>query len=146
MPIVLSNLKNEKFQILCIGDKITSEKMVESLNNDTEPNEQINELDVIYSLSSVRIFQKCILNADVLACLVALGPDCINLTECQVGNIVPNFGLLNPKKAQVAKTNWPDAMKELRNNCVATYSAYKPNILLGYNLTEGNAQIGNHFR
>lgn len=143
---MLPNLKNEKFQILCIGDKITSEKMVESMNNDIiETDEQINEFDVAYSLSSIRIFQKCIINPDVIACLVALGPDCTNLTECQVGNIVPNFGLLNPKKTLLSNTNWPDAIKELRNNCVATYSAYKPNILMGYNLTEGHSQIGSYF-
>lgn len=72
------SVKNDKFQVLCVGDKLTSTKLVDY---DTE---NANQRNVMYSLSNVKLFQKCVLDADILGSLVALGSDCISLTECQV--------------------------------------------------------------
>lgn len=71
-------VKNDKFQILCVGAKLTSPKLVE---NDTQNSKQP---DVMYALSNVKLFRKCILEADILGSLVALGSDCVSLTQCQV--------------------------------------------------------------
>lgn len=54
---------------------------MESINNDAQNSKQP---DVLYTLSNVNLFRKCIVEADVLGSLVALGSDCVNLTQCQV--------------------------------------------------------------
>lgn len=74
-------VKNDKFQILCVGAKLTSPKLVESINNEAKNSKQP---DVMYALSNVKLFRKCILEADILGSLVALGSDCVSLTQCQV--------------------------------------------------------------
>lgn len=74
-------VKNDKFQILCVGAKLTSPKLVEYINNDAKNSKQP---DVMYALSNVKLFRKCILDADILGSLVALGSDCVSLTQCQV--------------------------------------------------------------
>lgn len=75
--------KKEKFQILCVGSKLTSPKLVEYINNDTK---KAKQPDVVYALSNVHLFRKCIVEADILGSLVALGADYVSLTQCQVSD------------------------------------------------------------
>lgn len=99
-----------------------------------------------YNLSTVKVFQKCIVQSDVLANLVALGPDCTNLTRCQIGDIWPNFGHLNPHKCanNIAAVNSTTAIEMLHKNLRAVFSAADPSILLGFPVTESadEASIG----
>lgn len=67
-------VKNDKFQILCVGAKSTPTK---DAQNSKQP-------DAMYAVSDVKLFKKCILEADILGSLVALGSDCVSLTQCQV--------------------------------------------------------------
>lgn len=78
-------VKNDKFQILCVGATVTSPKLVEHMNNDAKNKKQP---DAMYALSNVKLFRKCILDADILGSLVALGSDCVSLTQCQVSSLV----------------------------------------------------------
>lgn len=83
-------MKNDKFQILCVGAKLTSPKLVASINNDAKHSKQPA---VLYTLSNVKLFKKCILDADILGSLVALGSDCVNLTQCQVSFLLGSWTL-----------------------------------------------------
>lgn len=74
-------VKNDKLQVMCVGAKITSPKLVEYINNDAQGSKQP---DMVYAMSHVQLFRKCILEVDVLGSLVAMGPDCTSLTQCQV--------------------------------------------------------------
>ena len=67
----LQNTRNDKFQILCIGEK------------SDEP-QDASPINTLYSLSNIQLYQKCITEPELLSSLVALGPDSCNLTECQV--------------------------------------------------------------
>ncbi|KAJ6646111.1 Lysosomal-trafficking regulator [Pseudolycoriella hygida] len=133
-------LKNEKFQILCVGAKLTSPKLVEYINNNAENTTQPH---VMYSLSNVKLFRKCILDADILGSLVALGADCTNLTQCQIGNALPNFGFLSSMSQVSGEIDIPNALKVLKDNLIAVFDASKAHVLTGYtNSTNSNSSGG----
>lgn len=87
------NTKHDKFQLLCIGDKLSSAKLVEALNNGNQASagdaeSLLDDFDgLTFSLANVMVFKKSLTQPEVLANLVALGPDCNNLTKCQVSVI-----------------------------------------------------------
>lgn len=55
----------------------------------------------------------------------------------QIGDILPNFGYLNPNKLMTLPvSSTVDSMKILRENLIGTFSATDPSILLGYNIKE----------
>lgn len=92
---LFNDAKKDKISILCMGHKnvITSTPPVQM--NKEFASQDSNEPDIIthtdletqnfrYSLSNVLLFRNRALNRETMAHLYALGPDCINFTQCQV--------------------------------------------------------------
>lgn len=148
--------------MLCIGDKLSSAKLVEALNNGSQASagdaeSLLDDFDGLsYSLANVMVFKKCLTQPEILANLVALGPDCGNLTQChvsfnticslvsilkcfsQIGNVMPNYGYLNPNKcgSGTLLNHASDAITVLRDHLIAVFSAHNPTVLLGYRANE----------
>lgn len=85
------NSKYEKFKVLCIGSKVemTPETMSDTTSSSNESiNTSMNTLAekhaFKYSLSNVLLFRKSINDGELLGNIFALGPDCVNFTQCQV--------------------------------------------------------------
>lgn len=85
------NSKYEKFKVLCIGSKV--EMAPENMSDTTSSsNESINtSMNTLaekqafkYSMSNVLLFRKGLTDREILANIFALGPDCVNFTQCQV--------------------------------------------------------------
>lgn len=86
------NSKYEKFKVICIGSKVEvpAETISDTTSSDDSFNTSINTIAekqaFKYSLSNVLLFRKGMNDKEILANLYALGPDCVNFTQCQVCN------------------------------------------------------------
>ncbi|XP_037048186.1 lysosomal-trafficking regulator isoform X2 [Bradysia coprophila] len=132
-------VKNDKFQVLCVGSKLTSPKLVEYINNDTTKPKQP---EVVYSLSNVHLFRTCILEADVLGSLVALGADYMSLTQCQIGNVLPNFGFLSSMTSLSGNVDFTRAMTILKDNLTVVFDSMDANIVSGFTNRASNSLSG----
>lgn len=132
--------KRDKFSILGIGHKcpvVSSSKPKEI--DETPSNGNANEMNSSnfkYSISNVLLFRKRVIDREILANLYALGPDCVNFSQCQVGNMIPNLGIPATGKLQTSMTV-TDVLRVLRDHIAFVYSAHQPNSLIGYNNIDG---------
>lgn len=92
---LFSDVKKDKISILCVGHKsvITTPPSVQTSKEfamhdspapDIVTHSDLETQNFRYSLANVLLFRKRALNREILAHLYALGPDCINFTQCQV--------------------------------------------------------------
>lgn len=86
---MFNDIKKDKFSVLCIGHKCTPNKAKECPSN--VPTDHIDETDkglheFTYSLSNVLLFKQQLFDRETFTNLYALGPDCINFTQCQVNS------------------------------------------------------------
>lgn len=116
---------------MCLGDTIPTEPNATTAADQTE----LEQNGLQYSLAHVQLYQRNFTQPEMLAQMVALGPDCPNFVECEIGENVPNFGTLNAQKCGYMDTssNSPVLMKSLRENIVATFSASDPLVIRSYN-------------
>lgn len=90
---LFSDVKKDKLSVLCVGHKSGSITTPPSRTKDFVDHEKPPDIiapsdletkNFRYSLSNVLLFRKRALDKEMLAHLYALGPDCINFTQCQV--------------------------------------------------------------
>lgn len=145
----LTDSKKDKISVLCIGHKNVPTTSPPTQPKDCQQNGQPPDQppDIIthsdlesqnfrYSLSNVLLFRKRALNKEMLAHLYALGPDCINFTQCQIGNIIPNLGVSVTNKIEITKSI-ADVLLTLREHLLLVYSAHKPDAAIGYSDIDG---------
>ncbi|XP_055371795.1 lysosomal-trafficking regulator [Condylostylus longicornis] len=119
-------LKNDTLHIICIGQSIFNFRSDAQFNRN-ENEFKLDEMSLEYSLSNILIFDKAFGSKTLISNLTALGPDALNLTRCQIGNTIPNYGLLNFNKTyKFNYENFKESIKTLKSNLVALYSVYEP--------------------
>lgn len=84
LPYSSQSTAKDKFQILCVGHKISTNNDSKMPDSDGSTDEQCIEQPLAYSLANVCVFHKCLYNPAILSSLITLGPDCTNFTSCQV--------------------------------------------------------------
>lgn len=134
--------KREKFSIVGIGHKcptLSSSKQKDI--DETLTNINANEMgrNFKYSISNVLLFRKRAIDREVLANLYALGPDCVNFSQCQIGNMIPNLGIPTTSKMQTT-FSVNEVLRVLREHIALVYSAHQPNSLIGYNNIDGECE------
>lgn len=159
-----SDSKKDKISVLCIGHKNVPTTSPPTQPKDCQQNGHQNGQqngqqheqppDIIqhtdlesqnfrYSLSNVLLFRKRALNKEMLAHLYAVGPDCINFTQCQIGNIIPNLGVSVTNKIEITKS-MADVLLTLREHLLLVYSAHKPDAAIGYSDIDGELSYTGH--
>lgn len=131
--------KREKFSIVGIGHKSPILSLGKQKDIDESlPSMNANETSANfkYSISNVLLFRKRVIDREMLANLYALGPDCVNFAQCQIGNVIPNLGIPATSKLQ---TTMPvnEVVRVLREHIALVYSAHQPSSLIGYNNIDG---------
>lgn len=129
--------KRDKFSFVGIGHKCPT--LPSSKQRDIEeslPSTTGTSANFKYSISNVLLFRKRTIDREILANLYALGPDCVNFAQCQIGNLIPNLGIATTSKLQ---TTIPvnEVVRVLREHIALVYSAHQPNSLIGYNNIDG---------
>lgn len=128
--------KREKFSIIGIGHKYPT--LSPTKQKDIDESYETNT-NVKYSISNVLLFRKRTIDREILANLYALGPDCVNFAQCQIGNVIPNLGIPTTSKLQTT-TPVNEVMRVLREHIALVYSAHQPNSLIGYNNVDGECE------
>lgn len=130
--------KREKFSIIGIGQRTQLPSKQKEIVDESLPIVNTGETsnNFKYSISNVLLFRKRPINREILANLYALGPDCVNFTQCQIGNVIPNLGIPATNKVQTT-TPVNEVLRVLREHISLVYSAHQPNSLIGYNSIDG---------
>lgn len=136
--------KRDKFSIIGIGQKCSTHSSLKQRDiEESLPSMNTTETsgNFKYSISNVLLFRKRTIDREILANLYALGPDCVNFTQCQIGNMIPNLGIPTTSKLQ---TTIPvnEVLRVLRDHIALVYSAHQPNSLIGYNNIDGECEPG----
>lgn len=84
LPYSSQSAAKDKFQILCVGHKLSVNENKTPYSSNYSGDCQWIEQPLPYSIANVCVFHKCLYNSAILANLVSLGPDCTNFTLCQV--------------------------------------------------------------
>lgn len=140
--------KREKCALLTIGHRHspaatfqsrTAEDAVDGSNDNEAKTKSLK-----YSLANVLLFKTCKMNREIVGNLYALGPDCVNFAQCQIGNIIPNLGI--PATAKMSTTmSTNEVLRELRESILLVYSAHQPNLIIGYQTIDGVFSIDFYF-
>ncbi|XP_055840960.1 lysosomal-trafficking regulator isoform X2 [Episyrphus balteatus] len=118
--------RTSTFQLLSLGDSIPKANCNDSL-------ECVSGIPLKFSISNVILFNRKIPEKEIIQYLTAMGPDFVDITQCQVGAWKPNFGFLNLNKSFNVKVgSFQDAMKVLRESRFCAYSASDPNAIMAY--------------
>lgn len=118
--------RTSTFQLLSLGDSIAKANCNDSL-------ECVSGSPLRFSISNVILFNRKLPDKEVIQYLTAMGPDFVDMTQCQVGGLKPNFGFLNLNKSFYLKVgSFQDAMKILRESRFCAYSASDPNTIMTY--------------
>ncbi|KAL0267522.1 UNVERIFIED_CONTAM: hypothetical protein PYX00_009770 [Menopon gallinae] len=93
-------------------------------------------------LSNIMLFACPVFNRERAVYLLGLGPNCSNLTECQIGKRSPNFTSVFSPRTIGGTISWDKILndhggnlKELQDNLLLAYSTENPNIVNTYPLT-----------
>lgn len=115
--------------MLAIGDTHTTAQL------------DVADVDHTYALANVQLFRRCITSVDILATLMALGPDASNFVPCAMGNTLPNFGYLNAQRvsSSVRISDAARCQQILRENLAVFFSACDPITAIGF---DGSAAPG----
>lgn len=141
-----ADTRKDKINVLCIGHRYVQPSPPTKIKDflPMEPTSaaiiqtEAESHTFRYSLSNVLLFRKRALNREILANLYALGPDCINFAQCQIGNPIPNIGVAATSKVQaVIPTN--EVLRTLREHLMVVYSAHRPNSAIGYSNIDGKS-------
>lgn len=135
LPCAVAAGKLEQFTVLCVGDSqpvagVTAQSS--AVSTAATAAEHADAADIAYSLANVQLFRRCITATEILATLVAVGPDASDFVPCALGNTVPNFGYLNPLRlgdALRSVDNWDSgaqALQYLYEALALTFSATDP--------------------
>lgn len=127
--------KKEKFNIICLGHRlpphVTLQNHAKKENTNASPETDVNAINFKYSLSNALLLKSTEINSEVLAHLFAMGPDCVNFAQCQVGNLIPNIGIPATNNAYTS-LDVDDALKCLQERILLVYSAHRPSMIIGY--------------
>lgn len=143
LPCSLSQVdtKREKFTIMGLGHRLPPHiTLKNNINKDSSGESDINSINFKYSLSNVLLFKTNEMNSEMLANLYALGPDCVNFAQCQVGNLLPNLGIPATNKTHTTM-HVNEVLKGLREQILLVYSAHRPNMIIGYHNIDGKFRI-----
>lgn len=136
LPCSLSQLdaKREKFTIMGLGHRFPPHI---TLKNQTKQDTiDFNLIKFKYSLSNVLLFKSNEINSEMLANLYAMGPDCVNFAQCQIGNLLPNLGIPAINKTHTTM-HVNEVLKSFRERILLVYSAHRPNMIIGYHNIDG---------
>lgn len=134
--------KHDQFNVLCVGD---SHPVADTMQS-TAATAEHADVDTAYALANVQLFRRRIIAPDILAMLVAVGPDASDFVPCALGNTVPNFGHLNPLRWDDVLQHLRDwdggaqAMHSLHESLALTFSATNPRLAVGRPLAETAGQ------
>ncbi|XP_055915316.1 lysosomal-trafficking regulator isoform X2 [Eupeodes corollae] len=121
--------RTSTFQLLSLGDSIPKANCNDSL-------ECVNGTPLKFSISNVILFNRKISDKEIIQYLTSMGPDFVDITQCQVGAWKPNFGYLNLNKSfNVNVGSFQDAMKVFRESRFCAYSASDPTTIMAYDQT-----------
>lgn len=125
IPLNVKDLtKKQKFQFMCVGSTTNCDLEEDSLR---------------YSMSKVSLFKFAFDSPSSLVTLCALGPDEDSFIECQINKPVINYGFIDYRKkiaGQISMSNPEEQINEFRKLLKITYSACRPEIVLGYKSEE----------
>lgn len=125
---VLNSVRNSNISVLCIGETFRDE----------------NDKRVKYCLSNVLLFKQYIPEEYKLLPLVMFGPDFYNCRSFQTGNLVPNYGLIDPQMLFVRRVGFcfEKSMKLIQNNIILAFTAKKPTCFLTSNNLDDISTLG----